>query len=133
MRRHTTKEPRGPATAATPRPAKTARQRKSSMPMRLRRRDGTVMAVVMVVRIEREAIDRAAEERAISGIAAHHLGQAAAADMMIEADDMVRRRHDEMEVMRDEQHAAAALFADAADQREELGLPRDIDALHGLV
>src|SRR5579883_972520 len=104
MRRHTTKEPRGPATAATPRPAKTARQRKSSMPMRLRRRDGTVMAVVMVARIEREAIDRAAEERAISGIAAHHLGQAAAADMMIVFFFFKQKTAYEMEVMRDEQH-----------------------------
>src|SRR5580658_1913819 len=130
MRRHTTKEPSGPATAATPRPARPARSTKSSMLADLFRR---VVAVVVAMSVKREGVDGHAEQGAIGGIAAHRLGMAAAADMVIEADDAVGRGHHQMEIMRDQQDPAPRLIADAADQREELRLPGDVDALRRLV
>src|SRR5215472_11471577 len=130
MRRHTTKAPSGPATMATPIPARAARSTKSGIARHLFRE---VMPVVVVMRIEREALDRGPKEGAIGGIAAHRLGMAAAADVVVEADDTTRRRHDEMEIMRHQEHAAAARIAQAADKRIELGLPADIDALRRFV
>src|SRR5579864_7940099 len=112
MRRHTTKEPSGPATRATPIPASSARSRKSSMGLDLA---GDVMAVIMRMGVEREALDRGAEKRAVGGIARHRLRVPAAADMVIEADDAVGGGHHQMEIVRHQQHAAAMLVAQAAD------------------
>src|SRR6266851_307500 len=130
MRRHTTNEPSGPATAATPSPASTARSTKSSM---MRRRLGGVVAMIMMVGVDGEAVDRRAEQRAIGGVASHRIGMPAAADMVVEADHAVGGGHHQMQIVRDQQHAAAARVADAADEREELGLAGDVDALDRLV
>src|ERR1700730_13286883 len=112
MRRHTTNEPSGPATAATPSPASMARSTKSSTGLDLL--DG-IVTVVVAMRVESKAVDRRAEQGAIGGIARHRRGMAAAADVMVEADDTVGGRHDQMQIMRHQQHAAVALVADAAD------------------
>src|SRR6185437_1962239 len=132
------KEPSGPATSATPSPASTARTMKSSM---AGRRFGGVAVVmvlvivgmVVVVGVDGEAVDRRAEERAIGGIAAHRVGMATAADVMIEADDAVGGGHHQMQVVRYQQHAAAPRVTQAPDEGEELGLAGDVDALHRLV
>src|SRR5712671_3809596 len=129
MRRHTTNEPSGPATAATPSPASTARSTKSSMMRRL----GGVVAMIMMVGVDGEAVDRRAEQRTIGGVASHRIGMPAAADMVVEADHAVGGGHHQMQVVRDQQHAAAARVADAADEREQLGLAGDVDALDRLV
>src|SRR6185437_4101762 len=139
MRRHTTKDPSGPATTATPIPASSARSTKSSMAGRHLR--GLVVGLmvlvivrmVMVVGVDGEAVDRRAEERAIGGIAAHRVGMATAADVMIEADDAVGGGHHQMQVVRHQQHAAAPRVTQAPDEGEELGLAGDVDALHRLV
>src|SRR6185437_13479163 len=133
MRRHTMKAPSGPATTATPQPATSARKKSSSMMRGLVVVGDGVVAVVMMMRIKREALDRRAKKGAVGRIAAHFRRRAAAADMVVEAKDAVGRRHHEMEIVRDQEHAATARITQAADEREELGLPRDVDALHRLV
>src|SRR5438105_4253988 len=99
MRRHTTKQPRGPAARATPIPAASARRTKSSILRRpprrrvvaddQRRLADHVMRMVVMMRVDGDGVRRVAEKRAIGGMARHRLGMAAAADMMIEADDAV--------------------------------------------
>jgi hypothetical protein len=53
--------------------------------------------------------------------------------MTVETDDAVALRHDDVQIVRDEEHAEAALGAQPADQRIKLGLARIVDAAHGLV
>ena len=53
--------------------------------------------------------------------------------MPVEADDAVALRHDDVQIVRHQQHAEAALGAQPADQRVELGLARIVDAAHRLV
>ena len=63
----------------------------------------------------------------------HRLGNARAADVTVEADDAVAARHDDVQIVRHEQHAEATLVAKACDQVVELGLAGEVDALHRLV
>src|SRR5690242_7271366 len=105
MRRHTIKEPSGPATSATPSPTSTARTMKLSMAGCRFRGFGVVMVRVIVgmivmVRVHGEAVNRRAEERTIGGIAADRIGMAATADMVVEADDAVGGSHHQMEIVR---------------------------------
>src|SRR3546814_302917 len=99
MRRHTMKQPSGPATSATPMPPTRARVKKSSsiagLPVRV------VMVVVMVghyatviqvsvvvvVAVDRQRGCRlAAEEGAVFRALGHRLGRAGAADVAVQAD-----------------------------------------------
>src|SRR5579872_2050318 len=123
MRRQTTNAPRGPAAAATPIPAASARRTKSSM----------IMGVVVMMRIDRETVDRRSEERAIGRVTGHRLGMAGAADMMIEAEHAVGGRHYQMKIMRDQQHCGTAPIADPANEVKDLGLSPDIHPLYRLV
>ncbi len=66
-------------------------------------------------------------------MAAHRLGAAAAADVVVEAHHGVGRGHHQVQIVRHEQHAAAALVANARDQREQLALSGYVDALDRLV
>ena len=74
-----------------------------------------------------------AEQRQIFRMPGYRFGLARAADMTIEADHRIGRRHDEVEIVRNQQHAAAAPVAESADPPIELGLAADIDALRRLV
>src|ERR687891_459148 len=108
MRRQTTKQPSGPAIAATPTPPRIARTMKSSSMAstlamwrlfrgRLLRHDlaGEIVGVVVLMRIDGEAGGRPRpEQRHILGVAAHGLGPARAADVAIEADHAIGRGHD---------------------------------------
>ncbi len=66
-------------------------------------------------------------------MAAHRLGPARAADVAVEADHAVGRRHHHVKVVADQQHAAAVALAHLLDQRVELELAGEVDALGGLV
>ena len=95
---------------------------------------GEVVAVVVVVGVDREAGRRARPEQAdVFGVPADHLGLARTADVAIQADHLIGRAHDQVQVMADQEHAAAALLADALDQRVQLELAVEVDPLHGLV
>ncbi len=53
--------------------------------------------------------------------------------MAVQADHPVCRRHDEMQVVRDQEHAAARIVAQFGDQFVKGGFAGKIDALHRLV
>src|SRR3954454_9037369 len=91
------------------------------------------MAVVMPVGVERHRLGGRSEERAIGGVARHRARRAAAADVAVEADDAVGGGHDEVEVVADQENAAAARAADTGDEVVELGLAAAVDALDRLV
>src|SRR5882762_1087026 len=110
MRRHSTKQPTGPAAMPSNPAPKAARQRKSSMGV-IRR-----MRVIVAVDIEREfACDARSEEFGEGRVLDHLFGFAFAADMTVEADDTVGLRHDDMQVVADQQDAAADLVAQYRD------------------
>ena len=155
MRRHTTKQPSGAATRASPRPNSRARSRKGSStfsfrsgPRRSRRRRrpigsrlrsdadaglrarraGQIVAVVVLVLVDGEGVRRLRPEQArVLGVLGHRLRHARAAHMAVEADDAVALGHHDVQVVRDQQHAEAPLGAQAADQGVELGLAGVVD------
>src|SRR5690554_4421038 len=103
MRRQTMKQPSGPATRATPMPASRARRKKSSSmavlcgvlvlvaPQHLAVRQ--VRVVVMVLIDGQGGSGARAEQRQILGTARDEVRRAAAADVAVEADHSVGRRH----------------------------------------
>lgn len=88
--------------------------------------------VVMMVGVDRE-LAAWAEEALIGAVAAHRLGAAGAAHMLVEADHVVGRGHHHVEVVTDEENAATVAVADLPDQPVEIGLAGEVDALHRLV
>ena len=92
------------------------------------------MCVIVVMTIDRECLRRAATEQPdIFGTLRYGLRRAAAADMAVEADNGVRRSHDDVQVVRNQQDAAAGRVADRLDQIVDRNLAREIDALDGFV
>ena len=90
--------------------------------------------MVVVVGVDREAGRRARPEQAdVFGMPADHLGFARTADVPIETDHLIGRAHDQVQIVADQEHAAAALLADAVDQRVQLELAVEVDPLYGLV
>ena len=72
------------------------------------------MAVVVLVVVERErARGLGAEEAGVLGVLGDGIGDAGAADVAIDADDAVALRHDDVEVVADEEDADAAVVANA--------------------
>ncbi len=94
---------------------------------------GQVMRVIVLVRVDRELARARPEERDIFGMPGHGLGLAGAAEVAVDADHAVGRAHDDMEVVRDHQHAAAILALQAPDQIVEVELAGKIHPLHRLV
>jgi hypothetical protein len=93
-----------------------------------------IMAMVMMMVIKRQAVcDRCAEQGAEFGIADDAVGTARATDMMVQADNPVRRRHDHVQIMGNQQNATIITIADGLDQLVQLPLPGHIDAGHGLI
>ena len=90
------------------------------------------MVVVMAVDCKRRR-RAAAEEAHIFRALAHRLRRAAAADMAVEADDGICLRHDDMQIVRDQQDTAAGRIADRLDEFVERDLAGEIHTLHGLV
>ena len=86
------------------------------------------------MRVDGDRLRRArAEQAQIFRVQRHGLGRAVAADMAVHADHRVGLGHHHMQVMRDEENAAAGALADSADEIIERNLARKIDALHWLV
>ena len=85
--------------------------------------------MIVPMRIERELTRRPRAEQLLEGgILQDLLGLAFAADMAVQADDAVGLRHHDMQIMADENDAAADLVADLRDELIERGFARDIDA-----
>ena len=75
------------------------------------------MRVVVVMAVDGKRLRSAATKEAdIFGALRHRLRCAAAADMAVKADHGVGRRHDDMQVVRNQQDAAAGRVADRLDQ-----------------
>ena len=91
------------------------------------------VAVFVAVGVEREAREARRKEAQVRRVAGDGQRRPGAADGAVEADDAIRGTHDEVQVVRDHEDAAAALVADARDQREELLLSREVYPLARLV
>src|SRR2546423_134833 len=76
---------------------------------------------------------RRTEQARILGVLRYRLWHARAAYMAAQTNDAVALRHDDVEIVRHQQHAKAALGAQPADKPVELGLPYIVDAAHRLV
>lgn len=95
---------------------------------------GQVVPVVMVVCIHGNILrGPGAEQIEIRRIVADVLRLAVAADMLIETDNFICGRHDQVQIMRNHQYTAALIAADFTDQRIEFSLAGEIDALRGFV
>jgi hypothetical protein len=89
--------------------------------------------VVVFVTIERQRAARPGpEERAVFRRRGHVLGRAFAADMPVEADHAVRRRHDDVKLVADHQDRAARFAPHRVDQLVERGRARLIEALRSV-
>ena len=92
------------------------------------------VGMVVVVLIDGQGLDRPrSEQSAVLWIGGHGLRRAGATHVAVQAQDTVGFRHDEMQVVGDEQDSAAQFVADVADQFIERDLAREVDALHRFV
>ncbi len=84
-----------------------------------------VVAVVVMVLVDGEGAGLLGTEQArVLGMLSHGFRHARAADVAVQADDAVALGHDDVQVVRDQQHAEAAGVAQATDERVELRLRR---------
>src|SRR3990167_9107510 len=152
MRRHTTKEPSGPATNARARPASRALSRKSAMlaaisvDMRFYRafdaqarrclgnyRAMQIVLMVMVVGVDGQALGVLAEQLDKGRIEADLFRMAGTADVTVEADHLISGAHRQVQVVGDHQHTATMAIARLGDQTVQLSLAGNIDALYRLI
>src|SRR5690606_26074163 len=123
--RQTTKEPRGPATSASARPASRALSRKSAMfavfvvYVRFQHGAMQVMGMVVVVVIDRHAAGILAEQLDEGRVVADLFRMPRATHMAVEADDLVGGAHDQVQIVGYHQYAAAEAVAQSADQAVE--------------
>src|SRR5438874_12789047 len=113
MRRQSTKLPIGPATAPSIAAPATARQNSSSMPVmsgmvvvrpRVENRARGAVRVIVAMGVKGDLIGRLRPEQSDEGGIAHHGGRIAlTADMPVETDHMIGRRHDDVKVMADQE------------------------------
>jgi hypothetical protein len=95
---------------------------------------GGVVDMIVIVNVDRHiARDLGSEQFQIGGVAQHRLRVPGAADMMVDADHLVGRRHHQMQVVGHHQDTAAATLAEPGNQPVEAGLTADVDALDGLI
>ena len=90
------------------------------------------MIVLVVVERER-ARGLGAEQAGILGVLRDGIGHAGAADVAIDANDAIALRHDDVEVMADEEDADATDVTDTPDEIVQLGFAGVVDTAHGLV
>ena len=90
------------------------------------------MVVVVAVNGETPA-GRGAEKGNVFRVPGDRFRLSRAADVTIQADHPVGCLHDQMQIVRDQQHTATAPPPNAADQGEKLRLPVDVDALNRFV
>lgn len=92
------------------------------------------MGMVVRVHIDSDLAGGAgAEQRNVFGMAAHRFGCTRAADMAVEADHTLGCGHHDVQIVRDDQHAAAVLVTDLTDKMKQLELARDVNLLGRLV
>src|SRR6266567_2949729 len=110
MRRHSTKLPIGPATAPSIAAPATAPQNSSSMPIMsviavvmrpgVENRARRAVRMIVAMGVERDLIGHLGAEQSDKGGVAHHGSRIPlAADMPVETDHMIGRRHDDVKVM----------------------------------
>ena len=92
-----------------------------------------VVAVVVVVVVDGQALGVLAEQLDEGRVGADLLRVPRAAHMAIQADHLVGGAHHQVQVVRDHQYAAAMAVAQLSDQAVQLGLAGDVDALHRLI
>ncbi len=92
------------------------------------------MPVVVVVVVDGELARHVfAEQGQVGGIPGHRLGTSGAADVVVEADHLVGRRHHQVQIVGNQKDATAPLVPDAPDQTVEVGLAAHVHALHRFV
>src|SRR3954453_10402787 len=69
---------------------------------------GAVVMMVVTVLVDRQRLGMAAEHRQILRVTADILRMTGAADVPVDADDGIGSRHYQMQIVGDQQHAAAA-------------------------
>ena len=90
--------------------------------------------MVVPMRVNGQGLRRLLSEQGqVFGVIAHGLWMSRAADVLVEAHYAVGERHDEVEVVRDHDDAAASVVPDLRDQAVEFGLSVDVHVLDGLV
>jgi hypothetical protein len=94
---------------------------------------GVVIMVMMMVIYGQGAHYLFAEQLDIAGIVGHGFRVPGTTDMMIEADNLVRVSHDQMQIMGYHQHATPPAVADAGNEPVEIRLPGHVDALGGFI
>ena len=92
------------------------------------------MRVVVIVGVDRVGTrGPGSEQGEVFWMLAHRVRRAAATNMVIEADNVVGRRHDDVQIVRNQQHGAVLVASDRVDEVVELGLAVEIDACGGLI
>src|SRR4051812_30638520 len=119
MRRHSTKQPMGPATAPKIAAPATARQKSSSMRVlpgcgpiaragKDRARRG--VGVIMMMGVKGDLLGNPGSEQSDeSGIAHHSSGIAFAANVVVQADHVIGGRHHHVKIMADQKNGCAEL------------------------
>lgn len=91
---------------------------------------GEIMVMIVTVRVYRQALSfLPAKQGKIGRIYTHLLWSAMTADVMIQTDDFVGARHDQMQIVRDHEDTALMAAADVVDELIQLGLPTHVDTL----
>ena len=90
--------------------------------------------VIVAVRIDRQHPGGGRSEQAQElRMPAHIGGQAGAADMAVQAIHAIGLRHNDIEIVGNQQHPAAVAVAQVHDHLVDIDRPRDIDVLRRLV
>ena len=90
--------------------------------------------MIMPVRIDRHRLSSSrAEQASVLGVGPDVLRRTCAADVAVDADDVIGCGHHHVKVVRDHQNAAAPLRADIADQIVKPARAGEVDALYRLV
>ena len=93
-----------------------------------------VMFVIMVMVIDAQlGCHRFTKQGNEFRMPGNRLGMTGATDMLVQANDMISRRHHHMQVVRHHQHPAASMIPDPPDQGVQFGLAAQINALNRLV
>ena len=73
------------------------------------------------------------EETRVFGVLRHRFRLARATDMTIEAQHAIAARHDDVQIVGDQEYAEFALIAQIADQLIEIGFTGVVDAARWLI
>lgn len=94
---------------------------------------GKMRVIVMMLVNGQSRRGTVAEQLAVLCAGSHRLRRSGAADVPVEADHLVGRCHDDVEIVGDQQDAAVESIADVANQFVEGDLTAVVDSLHRFV